>query len=106
MKHMLMTLALALPLCCIAQTVWRCGPDARIYSDTPCADGRRVDVPQARPDSDVDIAYAIIGQPSLFDLGGILMDFQDDLQRRVDLVDINRVKPAFREDVERDLVRA
>ena len=60
----------------------------------------------ARPDSDVDIAYAIIGQPSLFDLGGILMDFQDDLHRRVDLVDINRVKPAFREDVERDLVRA
>ena len=60
----------------------------------------------ARPDSDVDIAYAITGQPSLFDLGGILMDFQDDLQRRVDLVDINRVKPAFREDVERDLVRA
>lgn len=60
----------------------------------------------ARPDSDVDIAYAIIGQPSLFDLGGILMDFQDDLQRRVDLVDINRIKPAFREDVERDLVRA
>ena len=60
----------------------------------------------ARPDSDVDIAYAIIGQPSLFDLGGILMDFQDDLQRRVDLVDINRVKPAFREDVARDLVRA
>ena len=61
---------------------------------------------EAGPESDVDIAYAIVGKPSLFDLGGILMDMQDDLQRRVDLVDIARVKPAFREDVERDLVRA
>ena len=61
---------------------------------------------EAGPESDVDIAYAIVGRPSLFDLGGILMDIQDDLHRRVDLVDIARVKPAFREDVERDLVRA
>ncbi|WP_405041292.1 nucleotidyltransferase family protein [Phenylobacterium sp.] len=61
---------------------------------------------EAGPDSDVDVAYATVGQPSLFDLGGILMDIQDDLQRRVDLVDLARVKPRFRVDMERDLVRA
>jgi predicted nucleotidyltransferase len=61
---------------------------------------------EAGPESDVDVAYAVVGEPSLFDLGGILMDIQDDLQRRVDLVDIARVKPSFRTDVERDLVRA
>ena len=58
------------------------------------------------PDSDVDVAYAIVGEPSLFDLGGILMDIQDDIQRRVDLVDLARVKPRFRAEMERDLVRA
>ena len=56
MKQFLMPLALALPLWCSAQTVWRCGPDARVYSDTPCSEGRRVDVPQARPASDVHAA--------------------------------------------------
>jgi uncharacterized protein len=61
---------------------------------------------EAGPDSDVDIAYAIVGEPSLFDLGGISMDIQDDLQRRVDMVDLGRLKPAFRASVERDLVRA
>lgn len=61
---------------------------------------------EAGPDSDVDVAYATIGGPSLFDLGGILMDIQDDLQRRVDLVDLARVKPRFRADMERDLIRA
>lgn len=58
------------------------------------------------PESDVDIAYAIIGRPSLFDLGGILMDIQDDLHRRVDLVDLAQVKPRLRAHMERDLVRA
>lgn len=60
----------------------------------------------AGPESDVDVAYAIIGKPSLFDLGGILMDLQDDLQRRVDFVDVNRVKLRFKSAIERDLVRA
>jgi uncharacterized protein len=61
---------------------------------------------EATAESDVDVAYAIVGEPSLFDLGGILMDIQDDVQRQVDLVNIARVKPVFRADVERDLVRA
>ena len=53
MKRLLSILVLALPLLCTAQTVWRCGPDGRVYADTPCTEGRRLDVAQARPDSDV-----------------------------------------------------
>ena len=58
-----------------------------------------------RPDSDVDIAYRIVGRASLFDLGGIQMDMQDDLRGRVDLVDLDNVKPSIRAHLERDLVR-
>ena len=36
-----------------AQSVWRCGPDGRSYSSTPCVDGRPVAVAdEARPASD------------------------------------------------------
>jgi len=31
-----------------AQTVFRCGPDGRIYSQTPCKDGTAVDVADPR----------------------------------------------------------
>ena len=31
-----------------AQTVYRCGPDGRIYADRPCTEGRAVDVADAR----------------------------------------------------------
>lgn len=50
----------------------------------------------ARPDSDVDIAYDVIGRPDLFDLGGILMDLQDDLGCKVDLIDREMLKPERR----------
>jgi hypothetical protein len=46
-------LVLALPLFATAQEVWRCGPDGRTYSSVPCAEGRRVDTPDARPAADV-----------------------------------------------------
>ena len=36
-----------------AQTVWRCGPDGRSYSDAPCREGRAVEVAQARPAADL-----------------------------------------------------
>ena len=39
-----------------AQTVWRCGPDGRNYSDAPCRDGRAVEVAQARPAADLSSA--------------------------------------------------
>jgi uncharacterized protein len=58
------------------------------------------------PQSDVDVAYAVVGRASLFGLGAILMDLQDDLQRQVDMVDLAQVKPRLRTLMERDLVRA
>ena len=60
---------------------------------------------EAGPESDVDIAYGIVGRPSLFEVGSILMDLQDELGRRVDMVNIARVRPALRIAIERDLVR-
>jgi len=57
----------------------------------------------ARPDSDIDIAYDIVGEPDLFDLGGILMDLQDDLGRKVDLIDRHMLKPERRAFMEKSL---
>jgi hypothetical protein len=34
-----------------AQTVYRCGPDGRTYSQAPCPEGRAVDVGDARSDA-------------------------------------------------------
>jgi hypothetical protein len=51
------TLALALPL--QAQTVWRCGPDGRSYSDNPCADGQVVAVADSRSPADVAEGRAV-----------------------------------------------
>lgn len=61
---------------------------------------------EARADSDVDILYTITGRPTLFDLGGLLMDLQDELGRRVDLVDRDHVRPRMRAELERDLAAA
>jgi predicted nucleotidyltransferase len=61
---------------------------------------------EAGADSDVDIAYRVVGQASLFDIGAILMDLQDELGRPVDMVDLAAVKPRLRATMERDLVRA
>ena len=38
------------------QSVWRCGPDGRHYSDTPCAGGTFVALVGARPAADLDSA--------------------------------------------------
>lgn len=41
-------------------TVYRCGPDGRSYSQQPCADGRAIDVDDARPaDERADAAAAV-----------------------------------------------
>ena len=61
---------------------------------------------EAGPASDVDVAYAVVGRASLFEIGAILMDLQDDLGRRIDMVDLAQVKPRLRAAMERDLVRA
>jgi hypothetical protein len=41
-----------------AQTVYRCGPDGRVYSQTPCPQGRAVDVSDKRSDEQRAIAQA------------------------------------------------
>jgi hypothetical protein len=52
-KLFVVTLALALPLAVAAQTIWRCGPDGRSYSSTPCNDGRSIETLQPRPVNDL-----------------------------------------------------
>lgn len=57
MKTLLCLIASALlPLAATAQEVWRCGPDGRVFSDKPCAQGKQLETPQARPDADVQAA--------------------------------------------------
>lgn len=46
-------LCLLLPLAATAQGIWRCGADGRSYSDVPCAEGRALETPQARPADEV-----------------------------------------------------
>jgi hypothetical protein len=41
-------LLLALPLAAAPQTVYRCGPDGRSFSQTPCSDGQALSVDDAR----------------------------------------------------------
>ena len=60
----------------------------------------------SRPDSDVDVVYSVVGPASLFDLGGLQMDLQDELQRPVDMVDLDQIRPRVRAIMERDLVLA
>ena len=52
-KCLLLVMTLALPLAASAQTIWRCGPDGRSYSSTPCADGRAIEGMQPRPADEV-----------------------------------------------------
>ena len=43
-----------------AQTVWRCGPDGRVYSDRPCADGGgEVEVADPRNADQIQAAHAV-----------------------------------------------
>ena len=41
------------------QTVWRCGSDGRSYSNTPCPEGRALEVAVARPAADLSSAREI-----------------------------------------------
>jgi hypothetical protein len=42
-----------------AQTVWRCGPDGRSYSDSPCPAGQAVLVDDSRPQASVKAAREV-----------------------------------------------
>lgn len=59
MKTLAALLLAALPLLAAAQsqTVWRCGPEGRSYSSTPCAEGRALELADtARPAEDLAAA--------------------------------------------------
>jgi hypothetical protein len=58
MKKLITLIALALPLLAAAQQVWRCGPEGRSYSDTPCPAGKALEPVQARPAADLEAAQA------------------------------------------------
>ncbi|OQW58348.1 MAG: hypothetical protein A4S17_11865 [Proteobacteria bacterium HN_bin10] len=61
---------------------------------------------EERADSDVDITYEIVDRTDLFKLSDAEHDLAAILDRAVDLVDRDGMRPAARAYIERDLVRA
>lgn len=61
---------------------------------------------EERPDSDVDIIVTLDKQANvgLFKLSGMLLDLQDLLQKRVDLVTDKGLLPFARETADRDKI--
>lgn len=53
----------------------------------------------ARPQSDVDFLVEFAPDRSLLDHGGLLMDLEDLLGCKVDVVSENAMRPRFREQV-------
>ena len=60
----LLLLAGASPTKALAQSLWRCGPDGRSYTDTPCADGRALATPEPRPAADIASAREVARRES------------------------------------------
>lgn len=54
--------------------------------------------------SDLDVVYNIIGQPSLFDLSGALIDIASETGRQVDLVDISTMPDRRQKFMMKDFV--
>ena len=61
---------------------------------------------EARPDSDIDIVYDVVGRPTYFDLGGIVLELEQRLGRPVDLIGRRAMKPERWAYMGRDLVVA
>ncbi|WP_333591074.1 nucleotidyltransferase domain-containing protein [Brevundimonas sp.] len=61
---------------------------------------------EGRTDSDVDVVYDVIGRPTLLDLGAIVVELEDRLGRRVDLIGREAMKPDRWAYMGRDLVVA
>jgi predicted nucleotidyltransferase len=59
---------------------------------------------EARKDSDIDVLVDLEPDRSLFDLGGLLMELQDLLGCKVDVVTEQGLRPRIRERVLRDAV--
>jgi predicted dienelactone hydrolase len=64
--YVAMTVLLLAATASQAQGVWRCGPDGRSFSDTPCKDGRELSLPQARPAADLDNAHEVAQREKAF----------------------------------------
>ena len=58
------------------------------------------------PQSDIDVAYDVVGPASLLDVAHAMNALQDTLGRHVDMVDISMARPRLKTTLERDLVRA
>jgi predicted nucleotidyltransferase len=54
---------------------------------------------EGRPDSDVDILYQARPGKTMWDVAGFLADAQDILGTRVDIADIDALKPDFKESI-------
>ena len=61
---------------------------------------------EAASDSDVDVFADFLSGTTLFKLGGLAVELEQSLGRRVDLIDRKMVKPFMRPGMEHDLVRA
>ncbi len=59
---------------------------------------------EADESSDIDLVVRMAPGSSLFDIGGLLMDLQDLLGRRVDIVTDGGLRPRMRERVLREAV--
>ena len=61
-----MLLSLSFTTAAQAQNVWRCGPDARSYSDSPCTDGttmgRMVAVADPRNPAQIQAAHDVVAR--------------------------------------------
>ena len=53
---MLLVLSTAIPAAVHAQSVWRCGPDGRTFTDAPCPQGQPLDMAVSRPAEDLHSA--------------------------------------------------
>lgn len=59
---------------------------------------------EADESSDIDLVVRMTPGRSLFDLGGLLMDLQDLLGRRVDIVSERGLRPRMKERVLREAI--
>lgn len=60
---------------------------------------------EATEDSDVDILVELGEEISLLDFVGIKLELEDALQRAVDLVEYQSIKPALREQILNEEIR-
>jgi len=62
---------------------------------------------EARRDSDLDVAFDLVAERkvSLFDLGGVAAEIEDEVGIEVDLVDWKTLRPRLKEIMKQDIER-